>query len=96
MFKRILSLVLIISFLSIGFCFAFDSSSIKSIWDDCVPKIIECWNIALAWINNDMKPWIERVFGAEVRQEFERELNEAFQEVPIALKALWEAVKGLL
>lgn len=95
MLKRILSLVLIISFLSIGFCFAFDSSSIKNIWDECVPKIVEYWNISLNWINNNMKPWIEKTFGVEVRQEFEREFNEAVQEVPVAFKALWETIKGL-
>ena len=95
MLKRILSLVLIISFLSVGFCFAFDSNSIKSIWDECVPKIVEYWNISLNWINNDMKPWIEETFGAEVRQEFERELNEAIKDIPVTLKALWEEAKEL-
>jgi hypothetical protein len=90
MFKRILSLVLLISFFSVGFCFAFDSSSIQSIWNDCLPKLTEWWNIALTWINNDAKPWIEEHLGADIRQEFEKEFNEALADVPTTLKAIWD------
>jgi hypothetical protein len=95
MFKTILSLVLIISFLSVGFCFAFDKESIKNIWDDFVPKISEYWNATLNWINNDMKPWIEKTFGTEVRQEFERELSEAIKDIPLAIQDIWNKAKTI-
>ena len=95
MFKRILLLVLIISFVSTGFCFAFDKDSIRSIWDECVLKISEYWNIALNWINNDMKPWIEKTFGTEVKQEFEKELSEAIKDVPLALQEIWNKAKEI-
>jgi hypothetical protein len=95
MLKRILSLALIISFLSVGFCFAFDSSSVKSIWDECVPKMSEYWNVVLTWINNDMKPWIEKNIGTETRQEFEKEFSEAISDVPTTIKAIWDKAKEL-
>lgn len=99
MLKRILSLVLIISFLSVGFCFAFDSGSIKNsmgdLWNNCVPKISEYWGITLNWINNDMKPWIEKNFGSGSRKEFEKEFNEAVQEIPLTVKAIWNKAKEL-
>jgi hypothetical protein len=99
MFKRILSLVLVISFLSIGFCFAFDSSSIKNsmgdIWNNCTPKIAEYWGVTLTWINNDMKPWIEKNLGIKTRQEFEKEFGEAKQDVPNTIKAIWDKTKEL-
>ncbi|MFZ2390622.1 MAG: hypothetical protein WA092_03220 [Minisyncoccales bacterium] len=95
MFKRILLFVLIISFLSVGFCFAFDGNSIKTIWDEWFPKIAEYWNIFLNWINNDMKPWIEKSFGVEVRQEFERELSEIIKDVPLAIQDIWNKAKEL-
>lgn len=95
MLKRIFSLVLIISFVSVGFCFAFDGNSIKNIWDDIVPKISEYWGVTLNWINNDMKPWIEKTFGTEVRQEFERELSEAIKDIPLALQEIWNKAKEL-
>jgi hypothetical protein len=93
MFKRFFSFIFIISFLSVGFCFAFDSSSIKTIWDDCVPKISEYWGLTLTWIDNDMKPWIEKNIGVKTRQEFEREFSEAVTEVPNTVKSLWNEVK---
>jgi hypothetical protein len=95
MFKRILSLVLVISFLSVGFCFAFDTSSIKSIWDDCVPKISEYWGLTLNWINTDMKPWIEKNIGTKTRQEFEKEFSEAIQYVPVTIKAVIDRIKDI-
>jgi hypothetical protein len=95
MFKRILLLVLIISFVSVGFCFAFDKDSIRSIWDECIPKISEYWSMTLNWINNDMKPWIEKNLGTEVRQEFERELSEAIKDVPLAIQEIWNKAKAL-
>jgi len=95
MLKRIFSLALIISFLSVGFCFAFDSSSVKSIWDECAPKMSEYWNAVLTWINNDMKPWIEKNIGIETRQEFEKEFSEAINDVPTTIKAIWDKAKEL-
>lgn len=94
MLKKILSLVLIISFFSVGFCFAFDTDSIKTkainFWNDCLPEITECWNKVLTWINTDAKPWIEKNLGADSRKEFEREFTEAMQEVPNTIKAVWD------
>lgn len=95
MLKRILSLVLIISFLSVGFCFAFDKNSVLSIWDDIVPTITDCWNKTLTWIDADLKPWIEANIGTKTRQEFEKEFTEALNDVPTALKSTWEKVKEL-
>lgn len=95
MLKRILSLVVIISFLSVGFCFAFDSSSVKTIWDECVPKISEYWSITLTWVNNDMKPWIEKNIGTKARQEFEKEFSEAVVEVPNTIKNVWSNIRGI-
>ena len=92
MLKRILSLVLVISFFSVSFCFAFDSSTIDNIWNEWWPKITEWWSIALNWINTDMKPWIEEHLGADVRQEFEKEFTEALSDVPAALKAIWDKI----
>jgi hypothetical protein len=99
MLKRILSLVLVISFLSVGFCFAFDTDSVKSslgnTWNECLPKVSEYWSATLNWINNDAKPWIEKNLGAENKKEFEREFNEAIQDVPVTIKALWDKAKEL-
>ncbi len=95
MLKRILSLVVIISFLSIGFCFAFDSSSVKTIWDECVPKISQYWSTTLTWINNDMKPWIEKNVGTKARQEFEKEFSEAIVGVPNSIKDVWNDIRGI-
>ena len=100
MFKRIISLVLAISFLSIGFCFAFDTDSLKSsaknIWDECSPKISEYWGITLTWINKDAKPWIEKNLGTKTRQEFEKEFSEAMHDVPVTIKAIWDKTKEIL
>lgn len=95
MFKTILSLVLIISLFSISFCFAFDSNSIRSIWDEWLPKISEYWNTFLNWIDNDMKPWLEKSFGPEVKQEFERELSEAIKDIPLAIQEIWNKAKTI-
>lgn len=99
MFKRILSLVLVISFLSVGFCFAFDTGEAKNfigdLWNDCFPKIVEYWGITVNWINNDFKPWIEKNIGTKTRQEFEKEFSEALQEVPNTIKAVWESVREM-
>lgn len=96
MFKRILTFVFLISFLSVGFCFAFDANSAKGsltdIWNNCFPKIVEYWNIAVNWVNNDMKPWIERNIGTKARQEFEREFSEALVEVPATIKGVWNDI----
>jgi hypothetical protein len=96
MLKRILSLALIISFLSFGLCFAFDNDSIMSIWDDIVPTISECWHKTLTWIEVDLKPWIEANIGIETRQEFEKEFTEALSDVPTTIKAIWDKSKELL
>lgn len=95
MFKTILSLVLIISLFSINFCFAFDKDSIRSIWDEWLPKISEYWNTFLNWIDNDMKPWLEKSFGPEVKQEFERELSEAIKDIPLAIQEIWNKAKTI-
>lgn len=95
MLKRIISLVLIISFLSIGSCFAFDKDSIKNVWDNCVPKISEYWGITVNWISVEMMPWLEKNIGLETRKEFEREFSELIKEVPITIRALWDKAKEL-
>ncbi|HNY35727.1 MAG TPA: hypothetical protein PLD14_03000 [Candidatus Pacearchaeota archaeon] len=95
MFKRIFSLVLIISFFSIGFCFAFDKDSVKNIWNDCVPKISEYWGITLNWINNDMEPWVEKNIGVKTKEEFKKEFSEAIKEVPATINAIWNKAKEL-
>lgn len=95
MLKRILSLALIVSFFSVSFCFAFDSSSIKTIWDECVPKISEYWGLTLAWIDSDMKPWIEQNIGTKTRQEFEKEFGEAISDVPTTIKSAWDSIKEM-
>ena len=92
MWKRLLSLVLLISFFSFSFCFAFDFNSIK---DKCMPKIAEWWGIALNWVDNNFKPWIEKNLGENTKKEFEREFNEAINTVPIAIQSLWVNIKGL-
>jgi len=89
MWKRILSLVLIISFLSVSFCFAFNT-------DDCLSKITEWWNMLLGWVNNSFIPWIENNLGAESRQEFQKELTEALADVPVAAQNLWTSIKDLI
>ena len=95
MFKIILPLVLIISLFSMSFCFAFDGNSIRSIWDEWLPKISEYWNTFLNWIDNDMKPWLEKSFGPEVKQEFERELSEAIKDIPLAIQEIWNKAKTI-
>lgn len=92
MWKRLLSLVILISFLSFSSCFAFDIDSIK---DQCIPKINEWWGKSLNWIGNDFKPWIEKNLGEGARKEFEREFNEAIKDVPIALQNIWNNIKGI-
>lgn len=92
MWKRILSLVLLISFCSIGFCSAFNVDSIKDEW---LPKIVEWWNLLLGWVNNTAIPWIENNLGEGSKQEFQKELNEAIQDVPTTIKNVWEGIKGL-
>jgi hypothetical protein len=93
MWKRILSLAILFSFLSVGFCFAFDVNSVKDAW---LPKISEWWNIALNWINTDAVPWIEKNLGEKSRQEFQKEFKEALSDVPLALQNLWTTLKGAL
>lgn len=96
MIKRIFSIVLIISFLAVGFCFAFDGSSIKDLWDGWIPKISEYWNSFLSWIDSGLKPWIEENIGIKTRQEFERELDEAIKEVPETAKFIWSKIRDIL
>lgn len=93
MWKRLLSLVLLISLFSFSFCFAFDLNSIK---DKCMPKIAEWWGIVLNWINNDLKPWIEKNLGEKTKKEFEREFNESIKEIPVAINNAWIKIKDLI
>ncbi|MDD4531683.1 MAG: hypothetical protein PHH21_03195 [Candidatus Pacebacteria bacterium] len=92
MWKRILSLVILVSFFSVSFCFAFDANTIKDEW---LPKIVEWWNIILNWINADAIPWIETNISAESRQEFQKELNEAIADVPVTVQNVWNSIKSL-
>jgi len=99
MLKRIFSLVFLISFLSMSFCFAADADSnkisISNIWNDWSPKITEYWGITLNWISNDMKPWIEKNIGTKAREEFEREFSEALTEIPVVIKNVWDGLRGM-
>jgi len=88
-----LSLVLLISFFSFSFCFAFDINSIK---ENCLPKIVQYWNKFLAWVNNDVKPWLERNIGPGTRREFEKELTEAIRDVPVVVQEIWTNIKDLI
>jgi len=92
MWKRILSLVILVSFFSVSFCFAFDVNSIKDEW---IPKIVEYWNIVLNWVNNDATVWIKTNLGEESMKEFQKELTEAIKDVPVAIQDAWTAIKGL-
>ena len=92
MYKNIISLVVLISFLSISFCFASDSNLVGNIWNDCLPKISAFWGATLSWIDNSMKPWIEKNIGTKTRQEFEKEFSEAVQDVPNTIKAIWDKI----
>jgi antirestriction protein len=100
MFKIIISLILIISFFTTGFCFAFDAESIKNpinnLWQFCAQKTVEYWNHTLAWINNDMKPWIGKHLGENPRKEFEREFNEVIQEISDTIRSFWNKAKELI
>lgn len=87
-----MSLVILVSFFSVSFCFAFDANTIKDEW---LPKIVEWWNIVLNWINTVAIPWIETNISAESRQEFQKEFTEALGDVPVAVQNLWNWVKGL-
>ncbi|MFZ3055050.1 MAG: hypothetical protein WA091_03685 [Minisyncoccales bacterium] len=92
MWKRILSLVILASFFSVSFCFAFDVNSIKDEW---LPKIAEYWNIVLNWVNNDATVWIKANLGEESMKEFQKELTEAVKDVPATIQDAWTAIKGL-
>lgn len=88
MFKRILSLVILLSFFSVGFCFAFDING-------CLPQINEWWNSFLSWVNTTAIPWIETNLGTKSREEFQKEFTEALGDVPVAAQNIWNWVKGL-
>ncbi|MFA5169674.1 MAG: hypothetical protein WC386_02170 [Candidatus Paceibacterota bacterium] len=92
MWKRVLSLVILVSFFSVSFCFAFDANTIKDEW---LPKIVEWWNMLLGWVNNTAIPWIETNISAESRQEFQKEFTEALSDVPVAIQNCWNYIKGL-
>lgn len=93
MWKRLLSLVILISLFSFTFCLAFDVNGLADEW---LPKITECWNNILNWVNNVAKPWLETHLGLETRQEFEKELTEAIRDVPVVLGDLWNKIKDLI
>lgn len=88
MYKRILSLVLLLSFFSVSFCMAFDING-------CLPQINEWWNSFLTWVNAVAIPWIETNLGAKSREEFQKEFLEALGDVPVAAQNLWNSVKDL-
>jgi hypothetical protein len=88
MYKKILFLVLLVSFFSVSFCFAFDIN-------ECLPQITEWWNSFLNWVNTIAIPWLETNFGLETRQEFEKEFTEALADVPVAVQNFWNWLKGL-
>lgn len=89
MWKKILFLAVMVSFLSAGFCFAFDVN-------EHLPEIMEWWNTALSWIDNTAKPWLEANLGEETRQEFEREFAELINDLPSAIQDAWNAIKDLI
>ncbi len=92
MWKKLLSLVLLISFLSFNFCFAFDLNTAKQEW---MPKITQCWNNALTWVNNDFEPWVQKHIGDKSVTEFKRELTEAIKDVPVTIHEIWTGIIGL-
>jgi len=88
MLKRILSLVLLISFFFVSSCFAFDINQY-------LPQIGDWWNAFLNWVNTVAIPWIETNLGAGSREEFQKEFMEALSDVPVAAQNLWNSIKDL-
>jgi len=88
MYKRILSLVLLISLFSVSFCFAFDINQY-------LPQLGDWWNSFLNWVNTVAIPWIETNLGANSREEFQKEFGEALADVPVAAQNLWTSIKDL-
>ena len=93
MWKRIFSLIILMSLFSFSFCFAFD---VNSFTQNCLPTIIGYWNKLLYWVNSDAKPWLETNLGPETRREFEKEFAEALRDVPVAVGDLWNKIKELI
>lgn len=93
MWKKLLSIVLLISFFSFSFCFAFDVGSIKNDW---LPKIKEWWGNTVNWINNDLKPWIGKNLGESTRKEFEKEFSEAIRDIPVTIASIWNKALDLI
>lgn len=87
-----MSLVLLVSFFSVSFCFAFDFNTIKDEW---MPKIVQWWNDAVRWINNDLEPWIQTHIGEKSLNEFKKEFAEAINTVPATIQEVWTNIKGL-